>query len=265
MCSLLTLLALTISLKKIVDQLVVWERLMERTIDIQELSIVIAAKGLNPSLLNPDFLKHSGIVPSDWELARSPAYSAYATQIVFQSGVSVVAQPGTITFSEAFNTKAVDEIVVANLALKYVEKMQNIEYQAVGINPKRIINLDGQAEGTRKYITEALLAPGDWHQLGNTPAQASINLVYNLDRCRFIVNITESRLQIPGEESISAVLFAGSFSYAITAENGAARREQLRQAIAGWLVDVEIYRDLIETKLLAQADSELTFTLQEVV
>ena len=36
----------------------------------QELAIVISVKTQNPSLLNEDFLKQTGIVPSDWKLAR---------------------------------------------------------------------------------------------------------------------------------------------------------------------------------------------------
>lgn len=39
---------------------------------ICELALVIAAPSHQPTLLTSDFLKSSGIVPTDWELVRLP-------------------------------------------------------------------------------------------------------------------------------------------------------------------------------------------------
>jgi hypothetical protein len=43
---------------------------MTPTVTIQELALALTAKNHSPTLLNSDFLKYSGIVPPDWELAR---------------------------------------------------------------------------------------------------------------------------------------------------------------------------------------------------
>lgn len=48
---------------------------MSASVDLQELAIVLTAKNHNPSILNPDFLKCSGIIPSEWELSRQPLYA----------------------------------------------------------------------------------------------------------------------------------------------------------------------------------------------
>ncbi|MEM9544135.1 MAG: hypothetical protein AAGA60_32200 [Cyanobacteria bacterium P01_E01_bin.42] len=45
---------------------------MSPNLAIQELAIAVAAPDSNPILLTPTFLKGSGIVPQDWELARQP-------------------------------------------------------------------------------------------------------------------------------------------------------------------------------------------------
>jgi hypothetical protein len=45
---------------------------MTPTVTIQELALALTAKNYSPTLLNSDFLKYSGIVPPDWELARPP-------------------------------------------------------------------------------------------------------------------------------------------------------------------------------------------------
>jgi hypothetical protein len=233
---------------------------MEQKIDIQELSIVIAVKGLNPTILNPDFLTYSGIVPTEWELARPPVLSTRFTQIIFQGGITIAAQPGSITFSESLNTKKVNEITVATLAHKYVETMPNAEYQAVSISPKRIVTFDDQVNGAHKYITETLLSSGSWQQIGNTPVQASVNLGYSFDHCRFVLNITENRLQLPDGEPIPAILFAGNFNYEINAEDVAARTNQLSQAIGNWQADLETYRNLLGTKFLPYSETNLAAT-----
>jgi hypothetical protein len=64
--------------------------------EIQELSIAITAKSLNPAMLTVDFLKYSGIVPPDWELNGQPVLNPNYAQVNFQNGISIVAQPRTI-------------------------------------------------------------------------------------------------------------------------------------------------------------------------
>lgn len=66
---------------------------MNRTLEIQELAIVVTAKNYDPSLLNPGFLKHSGVVPEDWQLSGQPVVTERGSQIVFNNGVYVGAQP----------------------------------------------------------------------------------------------------------------------------------------------------------------------------
>ncbi|MBX9255594.1 hypothetical protein H1Q63_16925, partial [Desmonostoc muscorum CCALA 125] len=56
---------------------------MSQSLNIQEIAIAIAAKQHNPTILTPDFLKYSGIVPSDWELSKPPIITDSAAQVVF--------------------------------------------------------------------------------------------------------------------------------------------------------------------------------------
>ncbi|MFM6738339.1 MAG: hypothetical protein ACKPJT_23095, partial [Microcystis panniformis] len=65
--------------------------------EIQEFSIAITAKSLNPAMLTVDFLKYSGIVPPDWELNSQPVLNPNYAQVNFQNGIGIVAQPRTIT------------------------------------------------------------------------------------------------------------------------------------------------------------------------
>lgn len=89
-------------------------------VSVQELVIVIAAKNNNPTILTVDFLKYSGIIPSDWELARQPVLTNSAAQVIFTNGVSIVAETNRVIFIEQVADKSADAIAIPLLARKYV-------------------------------------------------------------------------------------------------------------------------------------------------
>jgi hypothetical protein len=225
--------------------------------EIQEIAITIAAKNLNPAMLNEDFLKFSGIVPSDWELGKQPVLTPNFAQVSFQNGVSVVSQPRTITFAEAMDAQATQEPRVPQIARQYVDKLPNAEYQSVSIGTKSIVPFSGGQDAARKYITDILLAPGSWQEFGKAPVQASINLSYQLERCQLNLGINEARLQIGEQASIPAILFAGSFNCAIAGNNQAERLQQLTQSIDDWRSDLNTFRELVHKQFLQQASQRL--------
>ena len=67
---------------------------------LQELGIVVAMQQPNPNLVTAEFLKLSGIIPADWQLAREPINTDSAAQLLFTNGVSIVAEPNRIMFGE---------------------------------------------------------------------------------------------------------------------------------------------------------------------
>jgi hypothetical protein len=51
---------------------------------IEEISIIIAAQDLTPTMMSLDFLKFSGIIPKDWELSQQPTLSPNYSQLNFR-------------------------------------------------------------------------------------------------------------------------------------------------------------------------------------
>lgn len=223
---------------------------METTPDIQELAIILAVSNHNPTLLTPDFLAGSGIVPLDWELSRPPVLSAQAAQVAFTNGINIVAQPGSVTFSESTSGKETDAIAVANIAMKYAATLPNLDYRAISISPKRFATFESRPDDARKFITATLLSPGSWQDFGTDPLQASLTLVYTVDQRQLRLSIAEARLQLPDKEPISAILFAGSFQYDIVGETSEEKLKSLYQLIQNWHADLETYNELIETRFL---------------
>lgn len=224
---------------------------MSKSIQIQELAIAITAKNLNPNVVNLDFLKYSNIISSDWEVARPPVYTKNLTQLVFQNGIVIVAQPNRIVFAEAIDTdtKDIQELQISQLAAKYVEKLPNIEYQAIGINPKGFVNF-ADSNGTTNYFLNNLLASGEWREFGNSPLKAAIHLSYTLEDSQLNLIINEGLLRISEDKNIPAVLFSGNFNYNVAAIEQEKKLQNLHQIIQDWKSNLETYKELINDKFL---------------
>jgi hypothetical protein len=223
--------------------------------EIQEIAISISANNLNPTILSEDFLKLSGIVPSDWELRAKPTLNPRLSQLSFKSGVNVVAQPGTISFTEGMNTKQVKELQAAEVACKYVAKLSNAEYQGLAINVRTLVPLLSGPDAARSFIADTLLAPGPWKDFGKEPLQAGINLFYQLDDCQLTLSINQAKLQPQDKPAIPALLFSGSFNYNLGQYSGEDRLQKLAQLIRNWSKNIETFRELIDRRFLKREES----------
>ncbi|BAZ02931.1 hypothetical protein NIES37_69440 (plasmid) [Tolypothrix tenuis PCC 7101] len=231
---------------------------MSQTLITQEFGIIIAAKNHKPTILNPEFLQYSGIVPTEWELARQPIYTQSVSQVAFTNGVVIVAEPTRVMFIEAIEGKAVTEIAVPAIAKKYVETLPNVEYEAVGINPRGYVAFEKSQDAARLFLAETLLSPGDWQEVGNASMRATLNLAYTLERGPLYLSINEAMLRNPDETTTPIVLFSGSFSYEVKSESSSLRKNNLDQALNNWQADLSAYQDIISSKFLGKNSEEKT-------
>jgi len=222
---------------------------MSQKLTVQEFGIVIAVKNHKPTILNPDFLKYSGIVPSEWELARQPVFTNNVVQIAYTSGVNIIAEPSRIMFLEAVEGKELTEVKIPEIVRKYVQSLPNLEYEAVGLNPRSHITFE-QQQDAGKYLSKTLLAPGEWQEIGQAKVRASLNLVYSLERSPFYLSINEAAIRQEDETMTPIVMFNGSFSYELVGENSSERLLHLQQAIDNWQLDIEIYQEIINKNFI---------------
>ncbi|MCC5638756.1 hypothetical protein LC593_23575 [Nostoc sp. CHAB 5844] len=235
----------------------------QKKLTVQELGIVIAIKNHKPTLLNPDFLKYSGIVPSEWELARQPVFTNNVVQIAYTSGINIVAEPNRIMFLETIEGKELAQVSIPEIVRKYVQALPNLEYGAVGINPRSHISFE-QQQDAGKYFSETLLSPGEWQEIGQSRVRASLNLAYTLERSPFYLSINEAAIRKEDETTTPIVMFNGSFSYELTGENSSERLMNLQQVIDNWEADIKTYQEIIGSKFLAK-QSEALYAVPELM
>jgi hypothetical protein len=222
----------------------------------QELAIVVSVKIQNPAILNEDFLKQTGIIPSDWKLAREPVYTDRVAQIVFENGFSIAAQPDRVMFLEAVGDKEIDTITAGEVAQKYVATLKLADYQAVGVNFRSYV-AHNSPEDASAYINTELLATGNWQDYGTGAVRASINLVYNLSERQLNLSINEASIQFPEQPATPVVLFAGNFSYDASQTAADDRAAQIAKVIGNWKQDLSEYTALIDDRFItATVDSK---------
>ncbi len=218
---------------------------------IEEVGITIAAQDLTPTMVSQEFLKFSGIIPKDWELSQQPVLNPGMAQLSFKNGVSINAQPRSITFNESINNKKFDEITIPNVAGEYAKKLPHADYIGMSFSPRMLLPFPSNPQAPRQYITGKLLGSGSWKEIGNAPVQAGLNLMYLLDRCQFNLSIAEAKVQQPQQPPMLAILFSGSFNYGLGNDQDSTEKlQRLIQSLSFWQSDITTFREIVTEKFL---------------
>jgi hypothetical protein len=238
---------------------------MTHAMDVQELGIMLVTEKHTPTMLNPDVLRCSGIVPTDWELARSPLYAQHLTQLIFQNGVSLVAEANRILFTESIKAKALPEICIAEIARNYLERLPHANYRNVVISLKGFAVMNPHPDAARQYIVTRLLAPGPWQELGQEPVRASLNFIYALEHKRLHLSVNEAILESSEGKSVPAILFSGNFEYAPTHSSSTEHHAHFGTIIEHWQADLNIFQDLVNHRFLSHEIVALAVSQPELV
>ncbi|BAY84312.1 hypothetical protein NIES267_38080 [Calothrix parasitica NIES-267] len=231
---------------------------MNQALTVQELAIVVAAKDLKPSIITPDFLKYSGIVPGNWEFTQKPVINSNNAKFSFKNGVNIIAEANRVIFAEAVANKNTETILAPTIISKFTGALPNLDFQAIGINPRGFVAF-GEEDAGRKFITEKLLAPGTWQEEGEEAMRASLNLMYKLRRAPLALNITEAALN-QKDKSIPIVIFSGSFSYQVIGKTVEQKLSYVNQVIGNWFTDITAFSSLVNDKFLADVTGNISLT-----
>ncbi|MBW4559720.1 MAG: hypothetical protein KME32_00960 [Mojavia pulchra JT2-VF2] len=225
------------------------------TRSFEELSIVLVGNQINPTIIQPDFLKMSGIFPLDWELQQQPIVNSNMAQIVFKNGVSLIAQGRSVSFRETVSPENANQPQILNLANNFIDKLPYADYQGFSMNPKIIMVFPNGRDIGQEFIVGRLLSPGPWSSLGLAPVQAAVNFLYQLERCPLVLNLSSVEFQQADKVPLPALLFSGSFNYEVSSYGVSERVQQLKKLLANCLTDIEEFREIVKKRFWQQGDS----------
>jgi hypothetical protein len=224
---------------------------MNQSLITQEVAIVIAMTSQNPSLLSEDFLKYSGVIPSDWQLERPAVYNQQVAQLVFTNGFSIALQADRVMFLEAIGDKELEETVIGDTASKYVEALKLADYQAFGVNFRSYVSYGNDEAAATDFVNSKVLMPKNWQSVSKKPVRATVNLNYELDNSKMLnLSINEASIQFPEKEAESIVLFSANFNKDLKSLDGSERIQAIQKLNQDWQKDLGTFTSLVIEEFL---------------
>ena len=223
---------------------------MNKVIQIQELAVVVVARNHNPTILNPDFLKHNGIVSPDWELARPPLCTEPVAEVRYKNGINIVAQLQKLIFSQTLADKSLGEAQVPEIMVKYIETLPHVDYSAVGINVVGYVPADTEEEA-QGYILDNLIAQGPWRTFDDQQPNVSVSFSYPIQEGRLNITIEKALLPLSDQKHLPVVIFRSNFHREIAEGISREKVAKLKDVIQSWRKDTETFRSLVEGTFLS--------------
>lgn len=230
-------------------------KVAQETVEVREISVVVAAHRHNPSILNPDFLIRKKIVPSTWQLERPPICVEAFSQVVYKSKISITVDFDKLVLSELLAGRNPMKARVAGIAGKYVKALPEVEYLGVGINPKGIVTFEEQGDTAREYLVEKLLSNGPWRDYGNAPVRAALRFIYSLEDCQVVLSLEEAQRTGRQESSVTGLQFSANFHHDLAAIPRDMRLESLGDILGNWQDDIRAYIELVDKVFIASGKS----------
>ena len=134
---------------------------------LHSVSVVVTAEFHNPSILNPDFLKSQGIVPTDWEptlAITTPQFS----NIRFHNGIEWTVDQSKLTVVETCESQFQDSHLAYDLVVSYIRRLPHVPYRSLGLN----FVVATTTDEPQQWLTKQYLKDGVW--LHGEPAVRSM-------------------------------------------------------------------------------------------
>jgi hypothetical protein len=167
------------------------------------------------------------------------------SQIVYQQGVSIIAQPQRISFVELILNKEPGTIAIPSLAKALAKLLPSLDFVGVGINFRGYLDFAGKEAAAHRFMFSHLLALGDWHNIGTAPVQAGLNLGYTFADKRLNLTINEASIRPPEQPATPIVLFSGNFDYELNATENQVDLTKLEQVLDNWQKDLDLYEEVV--------------------
>ncbi|MCY3973316.1 MAG: hypothetical protein OXF52_03845 [Candidatus Dadabacteria bacterium] len=162
---------------------------------LSTVSVVLVAQVHNPAIINPDFLKKSGVVGSDWQVDENkpPLSTPLLSQISFNNGVEWRVTPDICTIVEKVEGDLKDSYSIHECAKAYIKTLEHIPYRALGVNWH--FSLDSAEEDLQTWMKERFLKSGNW-QTSIESTSLSFKVLYPSAVCNITIDIRESKIAL---------------------------------------------------------------------
>ena len=207
------------------------------TVEHTGLAVLLRPSNIEPSSLNPDFLRYNQIADAEWTVETPVILRPGFSRVRYDNGVSVSASPEQVTFTQVKRPLEIEDVECPSMALRFLSLLPSrAEFNSVGIEPRARIQLPAKGDGQRHSVLS------DFSQkfvFEDVPPRVQARLSYNLDGRLITVYVGESSDELPD------LRFNAHIHKDVSRQDQTAQMEFVRTTIESWNQDVQVFDRLI--------------------
>ncbi len=210
-----------------------------------EFSVVLLADSNNPSILNPDFLRYTGIVKNPWQILDVPDAVISIpgfSQVKYNDGLTIRAEPNRVVFEQTGDPLELGNISCIEMARHYLDAVPHVKYGAIGINPKGYKTLHS---AERESVSNALKNSGDWMEFKNVNPEIQLKAIYDLNDKRIVLDVSQARKRVATGSDVHAIIFQANIHRDITESEQPNRIDKLVSVLNEWETDLSDFQELV--------------------
>ncbi|MBF0607748.1 MAG: hypothetical protein HQL61_09415 [Magnetococcales bacterium] len=160
-------------------------------LDLTSYSIVILGKRHNPTILNPDFLRHTGII-KDTLTPKDVLCTLAVSHVVYNGGLSIVAESERLQFIDENVVTIPYDSQIPTIATRYLNVLPHVNYTAAGINFTGHYVYETR-QMALAFLKKTFIKEGPWLNLGSGLTEAGLKFVYYFDdvSCTISLEVTD--------------------------------------------------------------------------
>ena len=212
-------------------------------VKLVEVSVVLVTNQNDPSILNPDFLRHNKFVDAGLQVRDAPLLSPVFSQVRFHGGITVKADPERIILEQANNDLALENVKPPTMAKQFVKLFPNSVYKAVGINSKFFCDNANQP----MMVSDFLVKKGEWLSFQSSKPTIQLKSVHRLEDKAINLDVVEAKGNNSNnsEEVATGILFQANIHRDLQDADQDMRKKKLLSVISSWKKDLSDIRDLL--------------------
>ena len=207
-----------------------------------ELSVVLIADNIDPSMINPDFLRYNDIVDQSLQTEPSSISTPVFSQVTFEGGLTVTAQADRFVFVQRGEALTEDVVSSPNTARRFLEKIPYPAYKAIGINSMGAKLLDpGYVSG----VADALIERGAWMAFRDVSPILSLKATYLYENRQITMDVHDAkRRDADGSEQLG-LLFVANIHRDVSEADQGRRIASLMSILSAWKHDLSDFKNLV--------------------
>ena len=155
--------------------------------DITQFSVVIVAETHNPTILNPDFLRHNGITDQRWQPVEEEVFTTpILSRVGFDNGFLITADPSRVVFEQSGDPLLPESLACASAAKGYLKTVPHVPYRALGTNLTCAVR-----NSSICHVSNALKSDGAWMSFQSVVPRFELKAIYEMTDKRVTLDIQE--------------------------------------------------------------------------